>query len=67
MPRLEHTYTFIVRLWCEPREIEGAMPEWRGSVEIVPTGERKYVTDLAQITDVIAAHLRTRRSRDIRE
>ncbi len=58
MARSEHTYTFIVRLWCEPREIKGATPEWRGSVEIVPTGERRFVKSLTQITDVIEAVLR---------
>ena len=61
MSREEKTHTFIVRLWCEPREAEGATPEWRGSVEIVPTGERQFVQDLAQITEIIETSLKKRR------
>ncbi len=57
----EKTYTFIVRLWSEPREIGGATPELRGSIEIVPGGERRFVQNLAQITEVIEATLKERR------
>jgi hypothetical protein len=28
-----------MRLWLEPREIEGAEPEWRGTIEHVASGE----------------------------
>jgi len=51
------TAVFIVRIWQEPREIERAAPEWRGVVEHVPSGERRYFTDLSEITILIIPYL----------
>lgn len=47
------TYTFIVRVWWEPREIEGAAPIFRGVVEHVPSGAKHAVSDLLEIATVI--------------
>jgi hypothetical protein len=47
------TYVFVVRLWREPREIEGAAPEWRGVVESVVTGERVYFRSLDKMNAFI--------------
>ena len=44
----EETQVFIVRLWRERREIEGARPVLRGTVEHVPSGERRSM-DLSGI------------------
>ncbi len=44
---------FIVRVWREAREIEGAKPLWRGMIELIPTGERQYLTTLDEITAFI--------------
>jgi len=52
----ENTHVFIVRIWREPREIAGAAPEWRGSIEQVPGGERRYVKDLDDIVAFIGSH-----------
>jgi len=60
VPWERKTHTFIVRLWCEPREIEGAIPEWRGSIEAVPDGERRSVRNLIEIAEVIEACLKRR-------
>lgn len=54
----EHTHVFIVRIWREPREIEGAAPEWRGVIEHVPDGKRHYLKNLAEITTFIAPYLK---------
>lgn len=48
---------FIVRVWREAREIEGAKPLWRGMIELIPTGERQYLTTLDEITAYIARRL----------
>ncbi len=48
---------FIVRIWCEPREIEGKLPEWRGEIENVHSGERRYLKNLAEITPFIKPFL----------
>ena len=50
-------HSFIVRIWYEPREIEGALPEWRGVIEHVSTGERQYVKDLDAIAIFIFPYL----------
>jgi hypothetical protein len=49
MERVEHL--FIVRVWFEP----GAAPgdEWRGSVEHVPSGSRRYFGALADLQSFI--------------
>ena len=51
------THVFIVRLWCEPREIDGAPLEWRGVIEHVPTGRRHFFRDLDDILAFIDPHL----------
>ena len=53
----ERTHTFIVRIWREPREIERAVPEWRGVIEHVPSGERNYLKDLEEILTFMASYL----------
>jgi len=53
-PIEENTHVFIVRIWCERREIEGRMPTWRGMIEHVPSGERRYFKDLDEIHGFIA-------------
>ncbi len=35
-------HTFIVRFWRQPREIEGEPPDWRGMIEEVSAGQRRY-------------------------
>jgi hypothetical protein len=52
----ENRQVFIVRVWRETREIEGADPEWRGSIEHVPDGERHYFKDLNELADLISLY-----------
>ena len=49
---------FIVRLRIVPREIASQPPVWRGTVEHVPSGERRGVMSLLDIVDFIAGFLR---------
>ena len=51
------THSFIVRIWYEPREIEGAVPEWRGVIEHVPSSERHYFKNLDAIAIFINSYL----------
>jgi hypothetical protein len=53
-PLEDNTHVFIVRIWLERREIEGAAAEWRGVIEHVLSGERHYVRDLDDISANIA-------------
>ncbi|GIK41283.1 MAG: hypothetical protein BroJett011_51160 [Chloroflexota bacterium] len=58
MPSFEEdTHVFILRIWREGREIEGAEPVWRGVIEHVPSGERRYLGDLDEVSDFIVPYL----------
>jgi hypothetical protein len=48
-----NTRVFIVRIWFETREIKDAPPAWRGMIEHVPTGKRRYFADLSDLTAFI--------------
>ena len=48
---------YIVRVWIEPREIEVAPTEWRGSIEHVASGRTKYLTDLDELAQFIRPFL----------
>ncbi len=54
----EDTQVFIVRLWCERREIEGARPVLRGTVEHVASGERRSVENLDDLMALFLAYQR---------
>jgi hypothetical protein len=45
----ERRHTFIVRIWREPREVEGMTPEWRGLIERVGSGDRRYFHRLDEL------------------
>jgi hypothetical protein len=53
----QDTHVFIVRIWREPREIEEAQAEWRGVVEHIPTGQRRYFKDMDEIKHVVQPYL----------
>lgn len=58
MPLLEdHTASFIVRIWRELGEAPGALGDWRGSIEHVPSGHRAYFRDLGAIVPFMKPHL----------
>jgi hypothetical protein len=56
-PIEQNTHVFVVRIWSEAREVEGAAPTWRGVIEHIPSGERRYVQNLDDITIFMAAYL----------
>lgn len=51
-----NTHVFILRFWLEPREIEGAEPEWRGVIEHVQSGERRYFRNLEVMLSFVAKY-----------
>ncbi len=53
----ESDHAFIIRIWKEKREIQGASPAWRGVIEHVPTGKRRYLQNLAHIITFITPYL----------
>lgn len=57
MPPPENKHVFIIRVWCEPREIKGAFPEFRGVIEHVPDGKRRYVKKVEELVEFISPYL----------
>jgi hypothetical protein len=53
----QDTHVFVIRMWREPREIEGKESEWRGVIEHVATRERCHVRALHEITIFLAAYI----------
>lgn len=51
------SHIFILRLWREPREIERAEVEWRGEVEPLLNGEKRYFRSLEEIAPILGGYL----------
>ncbi|MBV9327750.1 MAG: hypothetical protein JO352_28875 [Chloroflexi bacterium] len=45
----ERSHTFVVRIWEERRDVADAVPTWRGRVDDVRTGVRRYFTTLEDL------------------
>ncbi|MDQ3287066.1 MAG: hypothetical protein M3Q42_02185 [Pseudomonadota bacterium] len=54
----DRTAVFIVRIWCERGDAEAAVPEWRGSVEHVESGQRTFFRNLEAVAEFMKLHLR---------
>lgn len=53
----DNSAVYIVRVWLEHREVEGAPVTWRGSIEHVASGRIKYLTELDEIAQFVRPHL----------
>ncbi|MCA1714583.1 MAG: hypothetical protein LC715_05530 [Gammaproteobacteria bacterium] len=57
----DRTAVFIVRVWCERGDIDTQanqpMPEWRGSVEHVQSGQRMFFRNLDAVCEFMKPHL----------
>ncbi len=47
---------FVVRLWWEA---DGETGEWRGSVEWLSSGQRRYFRSLPEMSSIIAEQLKS--------
>jgi len=52
-----NTHSFIVKVWLEDATEEVGKVRWRGHVTHVPSGERRYVEDLSEISTLLASYL----------
>jgi hypothetical protein len=59
MPLFEdRSASFIVRVWCESGgELPGVVRAWRGSIELVPTGEKAFFKELDTVIAFMKPHL----------
>jgi hypothetical protein len=46
-------HTLIIRVWPEPRELEGRDGEWRGEVRQVSTGETVFFRGLDALCPLV--------------
>jgi hypothetical protein len=52
-----HTQSFVIKVWIHELD-EGCRMKWHGRITHVPSGENRYVRDLAEITSFIAPYLK---------
>ena len=50
-------HVFVIRARLEPREMAGAVPQWRFWIEHLPGGERHHYRDFAEVLAFIAGFL----------
>lgn len=50
-------HTFIIRVWSESREIEGARPVFRWMIRHGQSGKTRYLEDVDEIQAFIAPYL----------
>ena len=53
-----NAHSFIVKVWLEETAEETGLARWRGHITHVPSGERRCVEDLSEITGFLASYLR---------
>jgi hypothetical protein len=51
------THSFIVKIWLEERTDESDPLIWRGHITHVPSGRRRYLRNLDEITGFVALFL----------
>lgn len=56
--RPEQRQVFVIRIWSEPREVDGEPPLLRGVIEHVTTGKKKYFLDLDDLKGFIIPFLK---------
>lgn len=58
MPLLgDRTASFIVRIWHEPGGADAGDGEWRGSIEHVGSGQRRFFRELDVILQFLRPHM----------
>jgi hypothetical protein len=53
---LDDTHSFILRIWHEGKDRTGQVTAWRGFIEHVGAGERRYFVDLCEVGRYICEH-----------
>lgn len=50
-------HSFIVKLWLEGDDGHGKGTAWHGHITHVPSGARRYLKSLSEVTEFINEHL----------
>jgi hypothetical protein len=51
-------HSFVVRIWLEETQANPRLKIWRGHITYVNDGDRHYFTDISEIPNFIAPHLK---------
>lgn len=51
------THSFIIKIWLEETVEEAGKATWRGHITHVPSGTRRYLKNLGDITDFVTPYL----------
>lgn len=51
------THSFVIKIWLEETREESSPAVWRGRITHVPSGERKFIKDLQEISAFISPYL----------
>lgn len=57
--RERRAQSYLVRVWLEPREVEGKPARVRGFVRDLRTGEERYLNDPAELSSYLGRQLGT--------
>lgn len=52
-----NTHSFIVKIWLEETMAETGQATWRGHITHVPSGQRRYLKNLSDVTAFIEPYL----------
>ena len=50
-------HSFVIRIWIEPREIAGEVPQWRGIIQHALYGDQRHLKDLDEIIGFIEPYM----------
>jgi len=54
-----NTHSFVIKIWLEVTPLETRRSSWRGHITHIPSGERRYVTNLFCILTFIMRYLKS--------
>jgi hypothetical protein len=54
-----NTHSFVIKIWLEVTPSEIRRSSWRGHITHIPSGERRYVTNLFCILTFIMRYLKS--------
>jgi hypothetical protein len=50
-------HIFIIRIWAENRDIEGASPQYRGVIQHASSGEKQYLENTNAVKNFMLPYL----------
>jgi hypothetical protein len=48
-------HSFMIRIWLERDSLKNSRSEWRGWIDHVPSGKRRYFREFSEVSEFILA------------